>query len=225
MKSAAFGRRDVLFVWPVSARLFFPNFYWFIKQTMEIPMPSTLNPVSSASPAAESETQSHELLIDHTFPTDSIGGAGGSRPWKCNASSDRYATKFNDEDGTTYAELLSGLELWQDFKIHVPANPDSEGRPEYLVGCQYDTARIKGCRIQVFLVKDGVRQGHPIFDEPLGIQNKEVTWQTFDIQRIRVVGDGTHLQVNFMIPEDGDKQVYLRNVVTALRLPAFDNVG
>lgn len=183
-----------------------------------------LAPGFSATRVAENETTSHELLKDHTFPSGSIGKEGGSTAWKTNAESDRYAIK-EDEQGNTFAMLLSGLELWQDFKIHVPANPGSEGRPEYWVGCQYDTARIKGCRIQVFLVKDGERQGAPIFDEPLGIQDKDVTWQTFDIQRITVVGDGTHLRVNFLIPVDGNKEVNLRNVVTELRLPAFDEVG
>ncbi|MCG8296087.1 hypothetical protein [Pseudomonas entomophila] len=182
------------------------------------------NSGSSASTAAKSETKSHELLKAHTFPVGSIGKEGGSAPWKTKAESDRYSI-LKDEQDNTYARLLSGLELWQDFKIHVPANPGSEGRPEYLVGCQYDTSSIEGCRIQVFLVKDGDIQLPVLLDEALGDQKMEVTWHTFDIQRIRVDRDGTHLRVNFMIPEDGNKEVYLRNVVTALRLPPLDNVG
>ncbi|WP_248918547.1 hypothetical protein [Pseudomonas entomophila] len=184
------------------------------------------NPVSSALPAAENETKSHQLLKAHSFPTNSIGPMDDERPWKCDKPNSRYATR-TDADGNPYVELLEGLELWQDFEIHAPAKLGPEGRPEYLIECQYNIEKLRGCRLQVFLITEAGPQRDPFFDEPLGITEKDVTWQTFSLKRINVVEVGTCLRIKFKIPgdENGYERVFLRNVLTELRLPAFDDVG
>lgn len=79
----------------------------------------------------------------------------------------------------------------------------------------------------MFLITEAGPQRDPFFDEPLGITEKDVTWQTFSLKRINVVEVGTCLRIKFKIPgdENGYERVFLRNVLTELRLPAFDDVG
>ncbi|CAK13629.1 hypothetical protein [Pseudomonas entomophila] len=172
----------------------------------------------------ENETASHPVLKDHSFPVGSIGPEGQELTfWKCNQAN-TYYDYLPDSDGTTYVRLRDGANIWQDIELPVAANPLIEGRPEYKLGCRYNPERLPGCRLTVFLIKDGGDDGDKIFDAPLGPENKKVTWTTLDAKRIMDVPEHTQkLRVKFTTPTGKGGYILLTEAVMELLLPAFDS--
>ncbi|MDF9618200.1 hypothetical protein P5705_11150 [Pseudomonas entomophila] len=174
--------------------------------------------------SSEEETKSHSVLLGHLFPVGSIGYEDQHlTPWKCNKRN-TYYDFLTEPDGSTYVLVRAEANIWQDIELPVPANPLSEGRPEYKLGCLYSHERLLGCRLAVFLIEDDGSDGARIFDEPLGPSGTDVTWHRLDAKRIMDVPEHTSkLRVKFVTPTGGSGHVFLKEAVMELLLPAFDD--
>ncbi|QVM92064.1 hypothetical protein JYG34_03265 [Pseudomonas entomophila] len=180
---------------------------------------SSLTPNASS----EEETKSHPLLNGHSFPVDSIGPEDQNETaWKCNQRNTHYNYR-EGEDGSRYVEIKAGADIWQDIKLSVNANPFSEGRPEYKLGCLYNSDDLSGCSLVVFLIEDGGGEGKNIFDESLGASAEKVTWHRLDAKRIPVPEETKELRVKFKTPTGENGSILLKEAVMELLLPAFDD--
>lgn len=181
----------------------------------------------SAENITADETTSHEVLKDHSFPVNSIGPADGDAPWKCNQNNDYYET-LEDKEGKPYVSLLGDVVLWQDIVLHPQVNPSPEegARPQYRIGFQYYAGMFEDCW---FFIVDADDIDHEIYRFKLPAEGDalwdNVTWHYFDVRKIPIPEAIERIRVMFTTPDVARKNLYLREVVTELLLPAFDDVA
>lgn len=171
------------------------------------------------------QSTSHSLLRDPSFPRNSIGPG---RSWQSrNGSGFAY---FSADDGGTYVGITRNNRVWQDVDLPMAANPASEGRPDYWLGCEYNATWFGECTLSVYRL-EGQDETELLYRQPMRGEPPQArlrallndpTWHVLSVERIAVPADARRLRVVFETPNSvGLAYLYVRHVVSQLRLPAF----
>jgi|GEM_PF-1738996 len=193
---------------------------------------------------AAEQTRGHNLVQHPSFPTGSISLRNDARPTAWKIETDGYAT-FMAGDGSTYVGIVEPDEsgktqrIWQDLDLPVIAA--AEGRPDYWLNCQYDATFFTQCTLKVYAVGDETRELFSAFLKgdaskyvppkvklPRGfvLPKSDPTWHTLTLGRIDVPEGVERVRVVFETPgKQPYRYLYLKNVLTQVRLPALDEAS
>ncbi|MFZ5937759.1 hypothetical protein ACOKS3_23370 [Pseudomonas sp. HS6-2] len=176
------------------------------------------NEPNAGSKALESE--SHDLVKEPSFP---LGSIGKGKSWQVEGDYEHF-----EEGDDPYVGLAPQASLWQDIILPVKANPDQGGRPDFWLGCEYDTGRLTDCWLEIYDFTDG-KEGTLLQKRVMeGIQPKEsqasdalVTWTTLPLQRIEGLDSKiTAIRMKFTAGK-GNNRLSVRNTDLDVRLPAL----
>lgn len=179
------------------------------------------NETTSPNPDAASkaqESESHDLIQDPSFP---LGSIGKGKSWQVDGDYEHYM-----ESDHPYVGLAPGASLWQDITLPVKANPAADGRPDFWLGCEYDTGRLTDCRLEMYdftggkegtLLQKRVMEG--IEPDVSQVSDALVNWTRLPLQRIENLGSTvTAIRIKF-IAGKGNNRLSLRNTDLDVRLP------
>ncbi|MDH0647773.1 hypothetical protein N5D48_16225 [Pseudomonas sp. GD03858] len=184
-----------------------------------------IEPLIPGRPLAGTAEQSisHSVLDAPSFPRGSIGPRSA---WQ-SQNSNGFAY-FSADDGGTYVGITRNNRVWQDFELPMAANPASEGRPDYWLGCQYNASWFGECTLSVYLL-EGQNETDLLYRQPMRGEPPQAsrrallddpTWHELSVQRIAVPAGAQRLRVVFETPNSvGLAYLYIRDVVSQLRLP------
>ncbi|QHG64569.2 hypothetical protein [Pseudomonas putida] len=166
------------------------------------------------------ESKSHDLVKEPSFP---LGSIGKGKSWQVEGDYEHY-----EEDGHPYVGLAPGASLWQDITLPVTANPVENGRPDYWLGCEYDTGRLTDCWLHVYDIT-GDEPGNLLHSRAMeGIQPEEseasdalVNWTTLPLLRIKDLASTIKVIRIKFIAGKGSNRLNLRNTDLDVRLPAL----
>ncbi|ANY86815.1 hypothetical protein [Pseudomonas putida] len=180
-----------------------------------------MNVINAQYTGSDLETRGHNLVQDPSFPVGSISAnPDAETSWKISKPGG-----FAHYQGP-YVGIWGDRKLWQI--IELPVVPAAEGRPDYWLSCEYDATYYEACWLRVY---DADNEGEPFFTHtlygqpprPQDLQEEHfVNWHTMSEMRIAVPAQVRRLRVQFETPAEGSSYLFLRNVTTHLRLPAFD---
>ncbi|WP_060513082.1 hypothetical protein [Pseudomonas sp. NBRC 111124] len=172
---------------------------------------------SAGSKAQESE--SHDLVKEPSFP---LGSIGEGKSWQVEGD-----YEYQEEGGSPYVGLYPEAFLWQDITLPVEANPTEDGRPDFWLGCEYDTGRLSDCRLEIYDFtggKEGPRLQERVMEgiEPdVSPSDALVNWTRLPLERIEnLVSTVTAIRIKF-IAGKGNNRLSLRNIDLDVRLPAL----
>ncbi|MDR0211746.1 MAG: hypothetical protein LBJ33_21640 [Pseudomonas putida] len=169
-------------------------------------------------------TRGHNLVQDPSFPQGSISEELDAKtPWKVSDGNG-----FAHFQGP-YVGIVEDQKLWQI--IELPVEPAAQDRPDYWLSCEYDPTYYRECWLRVYDADHDDRpfftytmQGKPPKPEHSSDEHF-VNWHTMSAMRIDIPEGVRRLRVQFETPSEGGGYLYLRNVNTHLRLPAFDEAS
>ena len=183
-----------------------------------------MNIVSAQHTGSNPETRGHNLVQHPSFPVGSISAnPDAETSWKISDPGG-----FAHYEGP-YVGIWGDRKLWQ--VIELPVVPATEGRPDYWLSCEYDATYYEACWLRVY---DADSEGAPFFTHSLKGQPPSpedlqeeyvVNWHAMSETRIAIPAHVRRLRVQFETPAEGGVYLYLRNVTTHLRLPAFDEAS
>ncbi|MBF8753802.1 Ig-like domain-containing protein [Pseudomonas guariconensis] len=175
-------------------------------------------PLNSAT-----STRGHNLVQDPSFPQGSISeGLDAKTSWK-----------VSDGNGFAYFQgpyvgIVEDQKLWQI--IELPVEPAAQDRPDYWLSCEYDPTYYNECWLRVYDADNDdspfftyTMRGNPPKPEHSSVEHF-VNWHVMSETRIDIPKGVRRLRVQFETPDRGG-YLYLRNVNTHLRLPAFDEAS
>ncbi|WP_460419046.1 hypothetical protein [Pseudomonas sp. microsymbiont 2] len=181
-----------------------------------------LIPGRSSAGTAE-QSISHSVLDAPSFPRGSIGPRSA---WQ--SQNNNGFAYFSADDGGTYVGITRNNRVWQDFELPMAANPASEGRPDYWLGCQYNASWFGECTLSVYLL-EGQNETDLLYRQPMRGEPPQAsrrallddpTWHELSVERIAVPAGAQRLRVVFETPNSvGLAYLYIRDVVSQLRLP------
>lgn len=141
------------------------------------------NETTVTNPDARSnarESKSHDLVKEPSFPDGSIGKG---KSWQAEGDYEYF-----EEGEHPYVGLAPGASLWQDIPLSIEANPVEGGRPDFWLGCEYDTGRLTDCWLEIYGFTSEKKWTLLQQREIGGIKPKasdaRVTWSTLPLQRI-----------------------------------------
>lgn len=175
-------------------------------------------PLNSAT-----STRGHNLVQDPSFPQGSISEELDAKTsWKV-SDGNRFAY-FQGP----YVGIVEDQKLWQI--IELPVEPAAQDRPDYWLSCEYDPTYYNECWLRVYDADNNdspffiyTMRGNPPKPEHSSVEHF-VNWHVMSETRIDIPKGVRRLRVQFETPDRGG-YLYLRNVNTHLRLPAFDEAS
>lgn len=176
------------------------------------------NETTVTNPDARSnarESKSHDLVKEPSFPDGSIGKG---KSWQAEGDYEYF-----EEGEHPYVGLAPGASLWQDIPLSIEANPVEGGRPDFWLGCEYDTGRLTDCWLEIYGFTSEKKWTLLQQREIGGIKPKasdaRVTWSTLPLQRIvKMNSTITDIRIKF-IAGKGNNRLHLRNTDLDVRLP------
>jgi len=161
------------------------------------------------------ESKSNDLVKEPSFP---VGSIGKGKSWQVEGDYEHF-----EEGEHPYVGLAPGASLWQDIPLPVEANPVEDGRPDFWLGCEYDTGRLTDCWLEIYDFTGG-KEGTLLQKRAMeGIQPKasdaRVNWTIMPLQRIADLDSTiTAIRIKFIAGE-GNNRLHLRNTDLDVRLP------
>ncbi|PVZ39598.1 hypothetical protein [Pseudomonas sp. CC120222-01a] len=180
--------------------------------------------LSEGQKNASTESQSHDLVREPSFPRGSIGNG---KAWQAKGPFEQPQAAYD------YVALQPQTQVWQDITLPVAANPADEGRPDFWLGCEYDTGYLPDCTLKVYDFSEGkegalldtrVMEGIKRETSPAtGLrplpESRELNWTTLPLQRIKGLRSGIKaIRIKYEAA-DGNDYLNLRNTDLDVRLP------
>ncbi|MFV3381377.1 hypothetical protein [Pseudomonas sp. NY15354] len=183
-----------------------------------------MNVINAQHTGFNPETRGHNLVQDPSFPAGSISAnPDAETSWKISKPEG-----FSHFQGP-YVGIRGDRKLWQI--IELPVVPDAKERPDYWLSCEYDATYYTECWLRVYDADDNEApffnyslRGKPPAPEYLPVE-PTANWLSMSETRIAIPEGVRRLRVEFETPRTESFYLYLRNVTTHLRLPAFDEAS